>query len=377
MRDAGLTVRTDAVGNLIGRLASPAADAPTLMIGSHLDTVPNAGPFDGVLGVMIGLAVAESLIGSDPLPFHVDVVGLSEEEGVRFALPYLGSAALGGRFDPAWLRRVDADKISIRQAIKTFGLDPDNIAGAAVDRSDVVAFIEPHIEQGPVLMRRDCPLGVVTAIAGQSRRIVRFIGDPGHAGTTPMVGRRDALVTAARWIPGVADAAAAVEGLRATTGFINARPNVRNVIPGQVDVSIEVRHAENSVRTRWMDRFCDDAKSIGRDASVEVQTMDHQEQPAAIMDVHLTEQLAESISQTGPPPHRMVSGAGHDAVVLSKPFRTTMMFIRQRDGGISHHPDENVDADDVGHAIDALVHLVKHLGQQNNRSAVCKHSDQS
>ncbi|MEQ8835601.1 MAG: hydantoinase/carbamoylase family amidase, partial [Lacipirellulaceae bacterium] len=251
MRSAGLSTRIDNAGNLIGRLEGQsitAGESPrTLLLGSHLDSVPGGGRYDGVLGVLLGLALIEALEGVN-LPFHLDIIGFSEEEGVRFSKPYLGSSAVAGRFETEWLERVDAEGTTLREAIVEFGLAPDCLGDAAYSTEEVIGFIEPHLEQGPLLESCGSPGGLVTAIAGQSRLRLAFTGQMGHAGTTPMQGRHDALVSSAEFIRAVRELGTRVEGLRATVGRLKVMPNAPNVIPGRVELSLDVRHAEDEVR---------------------------------------------------------------------------------------------------------------------------------
>src|SRR6059036_2667238 len=230
MEDAGMTVTVDAIGNLRGLLQGARSNAPLLLMGSHLDTVPGAGAFDGVLGVMLGLSLVETLDDQTRPEFGIEIVAFSEEEGVRFGVPFLGSRALAGSLDAALLDRRDRDGKTVAQAIREFGLDPDCIPQAAV-RGNVLGYLEFHIEQGPVLDSLDLPLGVVEAIAGQSRFEIHFEGHANHAGTTPMNLRRDALAGAAEWIGCVEREAAATAGLVATVGRIEAQPGAVNVIP--------------------------------------------------------------------------------------------------------------------------------------------------
>lgn len=362
MNEAGLHVRTDAAGNLIGRLGDPAPDTPALLIGSHLDTVPNGGKYDGALGVLAGLAVAESL-GDQVLPFAVDVIGFSEEEGVRFATPYLGSAATAGTFDPDWLERKDEDGVTVRGAIEAFGLDPGQIGAAAYDPQHVVGYLEAHVEQGPVLEREDQPVGVVTAIAGQSRLILRFLGEAGHAGTTPMFPRKDALVGAAKLVGEVQDYGASIQGLRATVGYIQAGPNVRNVIPGRVDLSLDIRHAADDVREAAVVALLDTAERVAEAGGVQIEVLDHQKQPAVAMCGRLSRVLSEAMKDAGHEPFELLSGAGHDAVAMAASFPVAMLFVRNP-GGISHHPDEHVERADVAVTIDVMARAIRRLAAE-------------
>ncbi len=234
MQDAGMRSWIDAAGNLIGvqgdQMTKQGWTKPTILIGSHLDTVPNAGAYDGILGVMIGLAVAERFQNID-LPVSISVVGFSEEEGVRFAQPYLGSAALAGHFPSHWLSLRDQVGKTVDEVLRDFGLSSELISAAAIPVDKVRAYVEPHLEQGPLLESKRLPVGVVTSIIGQTRLLVRFKGEAGHAGTTPMNMRRDALVAAAEWTVQVHRLGQSVADLRATVGRLNVSPNASNVIP--------------------------------------------------------------------------------------------------------------------------------------------------
>src|SRR5947209_10668050 len=233
MTAAGLQVRVDAVGNMIGRLPSRDPEARILVVGSHVDTVPDAGKYDGVLGVLLGLAAAEALARRE-LRRSLDVIAFSEEEGVRFGMPYLGSLAICGRLTPETLAKTDADGVTVTEAIRPFGLDPGAIPAAAYTPGQVAGYFEAHIEQGPVLESLDRPFGVVTAIVGQSRYWLRFVGKAGHAGAQPMGTRRDALAAAAEFVTTVEKEAITTDGLRATVGCLTVSPGAVNVVPGAV-----------------------------------------------------------------------------------------------------------------------------------------------
>ncbi len=370
MQTAGMQVHVDHAGNLIAKRAAANNEqdslereqSPVLLIGSHLDTVPNAGRYDGILGVIAGLAVIEAL-GNRLLPFDIDVIGFSEEEGVRFATPYIGSEAVAGTFKTEWLDRIDEEGQTLRSVIEAYGLLPDQIAQASYDANRVIGFIEPHIEQGPWLNSVDHPVGLVAAIAGQTRLAGVFEGKAGHAGTTPMTMRCDALVSAARWIAEVSDYANRMEGLRATVGYVNVRPNVRNVIPGRVDVSADIRHADDKIRLEATRQLCNRAELLSVEHGVAFKLLEQQSQSATAMNTGLMNVLSEAIDESGFPSTSMLSGAGHDAVVMAKRFPTAMLFIRQP-SGISHHPDEDVQRSDVAIAIEVLTRFVDRMAQQ-------------
>ncbi len=359
MRDAGLTVRLDAIGNLIGHYPAKHASAPVFLIGSHLDTVPDAGKYDGILGVLLGVATIQRLAG-ERLPFAVDVLAFSEEEGVRYRASYLGSSAVCGCFDRELLKRVDADGISMATALRDFGLDPDRIHTAAYPRERVLGYLEAHIEQGPVLEEKHLALGVVEAIVGQSRLWLEFEGKAGHAGTQPMELRRDALAAAAEFVVAVEHSAQHTAGLRATVGAISALPGAVNVVPGLARLSLDVRHADDAVRERAIETLLAEANRIGMKRGIAVRVERAEQLGSVSTDVRLTNILASAAQSVGQTPLRMVSGAGHDAAIMARLTPMTMLFVRSP-GGISHHPDESVLRDDVAAALDGMVAFLHRL----------------
>jgi allantoate deiminase len=355
MSEAGMDVHLDPAANLIGRRAAEGdrAEAPTVLIGSHLDTVPDAGSFDGVLGVLLGVAAVRAL-GARGLPIAVEVVGFSEEEGVRYRTPYLGSLALCGRFDPAFLELVDAENVSMADAFRRFGLDPGRIAGAASPPGRVVAYLEAHIEQGPVLESWDLPVGVVSAIAGQSRLWVTLEGKAGHAGTSPMNLRRDALPAAAELVLAVEALARSSEGLRGTVGSISASPGAVNVVPGSVALTLDIRHAVDEIRDRSVAGLLELAREIASRRGLEFRVDRGHHHRAVAADPALSGLLDSAVRDAGVEPRRLVSGAGHDAAVMAGLAPMAMLFLRSP-GGISHHPDETVRKSDVRVALDVMV----------------------
>ena len=312
------------------------------MIGSHLDTVPDAGKYDGALGVLLGLAAVRAL-GGRRLPFAVEVVGFCEEEGVRYRTPYLGSLALAGRFDPALLDRTDADGVAMADAFRAFGLDPARVAAAAYPPGRVLGYLEAHIEQGPVLESRGLPLGVVTAIAGQSRLRVTFVGRAGHAGTSPMDLRRDALPAAAEFVLEVERLARSVDGLRATVGVVAAEPGAVNVVPGSATLSLDVRHADDAARGRRGRRLLGSAEAIASPRGACAFRVDQARAPRRGPGRPGPDRPARLGRRAAPgsSPRRLVSGAGHDAAVMAAMAPMAMLFLRSP-GGVSHHPDESV-----------------------------------
>jgi allantoate deiminase len=350
METLGMSVRIDEAGNLRGTTGQ----GPTVIIGSHLDTVPDAGAYDGVLGVVLGISLVELLAGQS-LPVDLEIIGFSEEEGVRFGAPFIGSRALVGDAE-SLLPCKDGHGVSVRTALRAYGLDPDRIGDARMAAS-ALAYLEFHIEQGPVLDELVTPLGVVESIAGQSRLELVFTGQANHAGTTPMTSRRDALAGAAEWVGLVEAEAAATPGLVATVGRLQATPGVGNVINGLVVASLDVRHADDDTRRRAVIHLLAAAGAVADRRGLGVSHVQLLDQAAVPMAPGLTEALAGAVHASGYPVHRMISGAGHDAMIVAHRLPTAMLFLRSP-GGISHHPDERVLEDDVAAALEVGVRLL-------------------
>ena len=348
MEALGMPATIDAAGNLWGVLQGAGPHPRRIVLGSHIDTVPNAGAFDGVLGVVLALELVREARDIS-LPCAIEVIAFSEEEGVRFGVPYLGSLAVAGRFDPALLKLTDSEGVTLESAICAYGLNPNEICNAQI-ANDAICFLELHIEQGPVLEAEDLQVAAVTAIVGQTRCEVRFLGQANHAGTNPMGLRRDALVAAAEWITAVEAAGRKIDTLVATVGKVVVEPNAVNVIPGQVRVSLDLRHALDSVRNKAAAELLALARAIAARRGLRCEVYRLMEQVAVPMNDPLTGLLAESIEAAGFPPRRMSSGAGHDAMVIATRLPTAMLFLRSP-SGLSHHPDEAVRAEEVAAAI--------------------------
>jgi allantoate deiminase len=365
MRDAGMDARRDAIGNVVGRWEPPGgAPAGTLLLGSHLDTVVDAGRYDGMLGVLVALACVERL--GDQVPFAVEIYAFADEEGVRYGTAYLGSSVVAGGFDPAALRRRDADGVTMADAIEAFGGDPDALAAAARDAGDLLGYVEVHIEQGPVLEAEDLPVGVVTGIAGQTRAEVAFAGDAGHAGTVPMALRRDGLVAAAEWIVAVEALARTTEGVVATVGELRVEPGASNVIPARAALSLDVRHLDDTARDAAAAALCERAEAIAAARGVEVEWSEVQATDAVGCSPALMADLEAAVEAAGVRIARLPSGAGHDAAVMSRLCDVAMLFVRCA-GGISHNPAEAVTAADVAAAIDVTSRLLDRLAQKHAR----------
>jgi allantoate deiminase len=359
IRQAGLTTRTDDAGNLRAIRSSANPDAPTLLLFSHIDTVPNAGAFDGPLGVLLALAAIEEL-GATPLPFHIELIAFAEEEGARFGFPFLSSLAATGQLTEDQLARTDADGITVAQTIRNFGLNPDNIPLTAPLTPNTFAALEVHIEQGPVLESEDTQLAVVEAIVGQSRFELTFTGQANHAGTTPMALRRDALAAASQWIVEVERYAANYTQLVATVGRMSALPGAMNVVPGIVHTSLDVRHPSDFSRHAAVAHLLTKAEQSGTLRGVEVHSKELTTQRAVPMDRALTNQLHQAAARAGFNARSIFSGAGHDAMILAPAVPTTMLFLRSPNG-LSHHPDEDVREQDVEAALATVLNLLLHL----------------
>jgi allantoate deiminase len=358
MEQAGMTVHVDAAGNVRGTRCARNPNARRLILGSHLDTVPHAGAFDGVLGVVMAIALVEM---PDP-SLCLEIVGFSEEEGVRFSTPFLGSLALVGGLDDDLLKRGDAGGTTIAQAIRDFGLDPAQLPEAELG-DDTAAYFEFHIEQGPVLDRLGLPLSLVEGIAGQSRFSVTFEGAANHAGTTPMDLRRDALAGAAEWILDVEQHAGASPGLTATVGQIEARPGAGNVIAGSATASLDVRHADDAVRRGMVAWLMARATEIASRRGLSVSHRKLSSQDTVSMSDSLNRMLEQAVRECGFKAHRMFSGAVHDAMILARRVPSAMLFLRTP-GGISHHPDETIRVEDVAAALAAGRRFLEILGER-------------
>ena len=362
MREAGLKVREDDTGNLIGRLESPQVGAKTLLLGSHLDTVRNAGRFDGALGVVLPIvALAELKSRGVTLPFHVEVLGFSEEEAVRFSGAYIGSKAYTGRLRVADLRLRDSRDHTLLEVIEAHA-EKRFIPPKAVHRSgDLLGYVEVHIEQGPVLEAKKLAVGVVSAIASQARGRLTFRGKAGHAGTTPMNLRRDALAGAAEFVIFAEAFAGARPPLVATVGTINVPGGAANVIPGEAVLTLDVRHPDDAICDAALAELVRQAQRTARQRQLVCDwepTMRHAATPCS---PELTKQLARSVRAVQGKGLTLMSGAGHDGVVLAALTPIAMLFVRCRDG-LSHHPDEYASPKDLEVALRVVVDFLERLG---------------
>jgi allantoate deiminase len=365
MREAGLAVREDAVGNLIGRAEGAKVGAKTLLLGSHLDSVRDAGRFDGPLGVLLPIvALTELRRRGVALPFAVEVVGFSEEEGVRFASAYLGSEGYTGRLKAKTLRLRDGAGVSVGDALKEWGGGKFSLPKAAHRRGELLGYVEVHIEQGPVLEAKQLAVGVVSAIAGQSRFKVTWTGQAGHAGTTPMGLRRDALSGAAEFALAIEKRARRAAGLVGTVGALTVSPGAANVIPGQVVHTLDVRHASDAKRRAALIELGKVAARIAQQRGLSVVWQRTQDNGAVDCSPALTAQLECSVNAVQGQSVSLVSGAGHDGVVMSALTPVAMLFVRCR-GGLSHHPDEDASAADLEIALRVMVDFLRRMAHQH------------
>jgi hydantoinase/carbamoylase family amidase len=363
MREAGMTVRRDNIGNLRGRYEGAAAGGPTMLLGSHLDSVRDAGKYDGPLGVVVAIAAVHRLHdAARRLPFAIEVIAFADEEGMRFSSTYIGSRALAGTFDAADLERTDDGGATMAEAIRAFGGDPERIGEDAWRDGKPLGYCEVHIEQGPVLESRGLPVGIVSAIAGQARYRITLTGEAGHAGTVPMRARRDALAAAAELVLAVEADAGSHDGLVATVGQLTVRPGAANVIPGEVVVTLDIRHPDDRVRVERTRHLLEQAQEIAARRTVRVVSNLLGENPSVPCAPRFSVLLARVVEELGLPALSLASGAGHDVVPMSALADVGMLFVRCK-GGISHNPAESVEAADVAVAIDVLSRFLELLAE--------------
>jgi allantoate deiminase len=361
MKAAGLAVREDAVGNVIGRREGARRGAKTLLLGSHLDSVRNAGRFDGALGVLMALAVVEELNARGvQLPFAIEVIGFSEEESVRFPTPYIGSRGYTGQLGPQDLLARDGEGMSLREVLEPLGGRKFSLPKPAHKKRELLGYVEVHIEQGPVLEAENLAVGVVSAIASQTRGRLTFRGKAGHAGTTPMNLRRDALTAAAEFMLYAEGFANAHAPLVATVGTIAVPGGATNVVPGEVVMSLDVRHPNEATGRRAVATLVDAAKQIARRREVRCEWERTMQSPATASSEALSALLEESVRSMQGRSLSLVSGAGHDAVAMAKLCDVAMLFVRCRNG-LSHHPDEYTSRDDIRVALQVMVDFVQRL----------------
>jgi hydantoinase/carbamoylase family amidase len=382
MREAGMTVRIDAVGSVIGRYEAAAPGARTLLMGSHFDSVRNGGKYDGVLGILVPIAcIAELNRRGERLPVALEIAAFSDEEGARFQTSFLASRALiSGSDSLIHLRgRRDADGVTLEEAMRAAGLDPDGIDAARIDPAQLAAYVEVHIEQGPVLLNGGHPLGVVTHIAGGSRYLIRVKGEAGHAGTVPMSMRHDALAAAAEMVLAVESRCSPSplgqgHALVGTVGILKVKDGTGNVIPGEVELTADIRSGDDATRRKAEADVFAELESIAQRRGVAIEQSKTHEVHAVPCAPWLQDQIANAIEACGLQAPRLASGAGHDAMILAEVTDVGMLFVRCGAGGVSHNPAETVTAGDADLAVKALLHLLRQFVARKTRD-LADHED--
>ncbi|WP_225182040.1 allantoate amidohydrolase [Pectobacterium aroidearum] len=369
MHEAGMSVWQDSVGNICGRYEGLTPDAPALLLGSHLDTVRNAGRYDGMLGVLTAIEVVRAFHQQGTrLPVALEIIGFGDEEGTRFGITLLGSRGLTGTWPENWLECQDAEGTSVAQALTIAGLDPLEVALAARPVSDIAAYLEFHIEQGPCLEQQDLALGVVTAINGARRLNCTFLGLAGHAGTVPMTQRQDALAAAADWMAQAERATRESDPhLVATFGTLQCLPGAANVIPGEVKMTLDIRGPEDAPLDALLEKLLTLGQDIAHQRGCQFSAEEYYRIAATRCDPALQSILNEAVVQVQGKTLLLPSGAGHDAIAIAERWPVAMLFVRCR-GGISHHPDESVTTADVALALQAFYQAVRHIGNKDHFS---------
>lgn len=362
MQAAGMQVQIDAAANVVGRYEGSAPGLPALLIGSHLDTVRDAGKYDGALGVLTGIsAVAALHEAGERLPFAVEVIGFGDEEGLRYRSTFLGSRALTGSLELGLLDSVDEDGISLREAFDGFDLAPERLRDAVRSPDDFVGYVEVHIEQGPVLESEDLPVGVVTSIAGATRLDVQLRGVAGHAGTVPMRHRQDALAGAAELVQFI-ETRCTHGNLVGTVGQLTVQPGAVNVIPGEVAFTVDVRAPDDASRRSAVDDIVDRVEHVAKQRGLHASVTRTHENSSCQCSSGLSEDIDHAIRELGVTPRHLPSGAGHDAMAIAEITGVGMLFVRCT-GGISHNPDEAMRLEDADLATRVLLAFLRRRAQ--------------
>lgn len=360
MKAAGMTSWSDAAGNLWGRYPAATKNAKVLLLGSHLDSIPNAGRYDGILGVLVAIAAVEQLHAQNiHLPFAIEIVGFGDEEGTRFGSTLLGSRAVAGTWNSSWWELKDRAGVSLAEAFENFGLSPKNVGDAARQSSEFLAYLEVHIEQGPVLEEAGLALGVVTSIAGARRFTVDVTGYAGHAGTVPMHMRKDALVGAALGVE-LIERIACERGVVATVGQLECWPGAVNVIPGRARFSLDIRSGDDDLRDQTFTQIQLAFFELCKARQLTCDWTEIHNAPAVLCADWIQDVQVDVLQSMWLEPKRLMSGAGHDAMAMAAIADVAMLFVRCK-GGVSHHPDESVTVEDVALTIEALIKTLQHI----------------
>ena len=362
MEEAGMKVWQDSIGNICGRYEGQHPEAKALLLGSHLDTVRNAGRYDGILGVVTAIETVQYLHDrGERLPLALEVVGFCDEEGTRFGISLLGSHALAGKWPEAWNDCKDKNGITVAEAMQQCGLHADRIWQSARDVDDFIGYLELHIEQGPCLEQEGLALGVVTAIIGSYRLSCHFTGEAGHAGTVPMMHRKDAMAAASEWMVYIEQRTRqAGEYMVATVGNVQCSPGSINVIPGQVALTLDIRGPQDDALEALLAELLAKGESIAQERGMTFHSEIYDQSASTCFDEKLQEALTRTVTQVQGRSISLPSGAGHDATALDGIWPTAMLFVRC-ERGISHNPAEAVTHDDVALAVQAWVQVVKDI----------------
>ncbi|MGQ4275199.1 allantoate amidohydrolase [Terrihabitans sp. B22-R8] len=376
MREAGMSVRLDTAGNVIGRYEAREPGQPALMLGSHIDTVRDAGRFDGILGVVTAIACVQALQDADTrMPFAIEIAAFGDEEGVRFGSGIVGAKAVAGRFEPGQLRLRDEGGTSAAEALVAHGLDPERVPEAAIAPTDLLGYVELHIEQGPVLEEHDVALGCVSGISGAGRLWVDLSGMAGHAGTVPMASRRDALAGAAECVLAIEKICNGVDSV-GTVGALEVGPGAMNVIPGHVRFSVDIRSFDNAVRRRALAAVEAEIGAIAGRRGLGVEITRLGEGDTVPCAPWLSERIREAIIADGSPVIDLPSGAGHDGNSMSRITDIGMIFVRCK-GGLSHHPAEYVSPEDIARGAAALFRFVTRFEAPQGRTSSISQTENS
>ena len=367
LRAAGMNVRTDPIGNVIGTYAAASTGAKTLLLGSHYDTVRNGGKYDGRLGILTPLVLIEHLNRTkQKLPFNIDLCCFSEEEGVRYPIAYLGSSTLAGKLTPKILESRDDNNVMLRDVLLEAGVDVKALHNFALKPDNLIGYVELHIEQGPTLLDAKVPVGVVTAIASAVRYRVSVEGKAGHAGTVPMQFRRDAAVAAAEIVLAVERCCSGTPSLVGTVGQLNVPNGAMNIIPGHCDLTLDIRAGTDSLRDEGLAKVMAEIKRIADERKVNIRIDEALRMAAIPMSKDFQDRLVAASERLGVKPIMLPSGAGHDAAMMSSLTPSAMMFLRCGNGGVSHSPLEIITEEDADFAARVLFDFLLNLAEEHH-----------